>query len=348
MPPKRTSNRIRKQKSGRAVTPASLPRTRNGGRRNTTKASSKGSRRSLPTRKATPVASIARLRNPYKKKSRPKDPSQVSHTGSVVPTRGIEAPPISASPSVASVPPTEVGPLNPPPPPAAASLLRSTASPPQVVQPAVHHPVPSAQPCIPPLITNDNNGVIGLSSVPRTSVFTLTGILQSIALNPITLGPKDVAMDTLAVTSNKHMKRCSQQEHNFFCALANHPQAHPLAEMIDDPLMPHKKNYRFYILCRAPNGADKHAMINWAVLIYSMVMVKVEFRNEDLSKDPARFAKAQYQPGCVLLNIKCLFTKFRKNEIYYQQGTDFNGRGKCLVCVRFVCQWTTLLSCSVC
>jgi hypothetical protein len=194
--------------------------------------------------------------------------------------------------------------------------------------------------------TNNSDGTIELTSIPRTTEeFTLTGILQSLALNPITLGLNDVALETLDVTSNGHQKRCAKEEHSFFCALANHPQAYPLAEMIVDPTMPHKKNYRFYILCRAPNAPNKHAMINWAVLIYSMVMVKVEFRNQDLSKDPESFAKAQYQPGVVLLNLKCLFIKFRKNDIYYQQGTDFNGKGKSFVCRRMACQRTTLVSC---
>jgi hypothetical protein len=73
--------------------------------------------------------------------------------------------------------------------------------------------------------------------------------------------------------------------------------------------------------------------------------VKEEYRKEDLSQDPGRFAKRQYQPNVVKVAFKCLFRKFSDNKITYQLGKHFGGFGKLISIDLMSCQRTTLVSC---
>ena len=116
-------------------------------------------------------------------------------------------------------------------------------------------------------------------------------------------------------------------EFDFFAALACHPQAKPLADLVHDPENPFENTQRLYILVRAPIAPNKLKILNWSLLIFSMRYVKEKYRDLDLANDPALFADAQYEPGVVDTNLKCLFSKFRKNGIIYSLSRDFNQPG---------------------
>ena len=97
------------------------------------------------------------------------------------------------------------------------------------------------------MILNSRDGNIDLNAIvaPPATNFTLTGILQSIAANPIRIGPDDMRMDKINYNSSAHERRCDTQEFNFFRALSKYPQVQSLAEKVADPDNPTKK----YTLC---------------------------------------------------------------------------------------------------
>ena len=182
-----------------------------------------------------------------------------------------------------------------------------------------------------------------------TEEFSFRGILQSISDNPIRFGPGEnsVDMGSLSFNTNAYEKKVFEAERDFFLALANHSVYYPLAEKIEDPDPNNPEmSFRLYILCRAPNAPRKRSLLNHALLIFSLVHVKKEFRGMDLARNPQRFADAQYEPGCIHVHFKCLFSIFRKHGIIYQYGSDFGGTGT-LVYLASDLRWSFVVAVAV-
>ena len=183
-------------------------------------------------------------------------------------------------------------------------------------------------PAVPPLPSSTTTSEQEFTAIPSIAGdFTLNNILQSLRSNPYALGNDTALLKELSFNSTPHERRMEKMEAQFFSALASHPQAKPLADLVYDPENPFEDTYRLYVLVRAPIAPNKLKILNWSLLIFSMRYVKEKYRDLDLANDPALFADAQYEPGVVDTNLKCLFSKFRKNGIVYTQGRDFNQPG---------------------
>ena len=305
MAPTRTSHRIRKKNAAAAalVTPAT--------RRSTQKsisASSTDHRCSVAPQKSTTPARLL-VRNPYAKdktlrKSLPEIPPILEFLSA--------GNPLIPPPSTSSNPPPSKLPA-PSQSPATGTLL-----------------LPVVAPTIPSPTFDAIDGTINFTSMQAPSDFTLPGILQSIANHPIRVGPNLLATDLneLNFNDDNYEKSKGRIINRFFQVLTNNSVAHPLADMIVDPLDPTTKKRRLFILCRAPSTPTKHKILNWAILIYSLKCVKVPYRNKDLSVCPKLYAEAQYEPGSSNTGFKLLFWRFRKEQIFYSQSKDFNGPGE--------------------
>jgi hypothetical protein len=164
-----------------------------------------------------------------------------------------------------------------------------------------------------------------------TTKFTLNGILQSIADNPINFhagSMRTIAVSSLSNNTEKYDKQKAVIERNFFQVLANHLQAAPLAEMINDPVDIGTCVYRLYVLTRSPKAPQKRQLLNWALLVYSLVHIKASYRgNKNLSTDPILYAQAQYEPRTVATHFRTLFSAFTKHDVNYSQN-DFSDKGK--------------------
>ena len=342
MAPIRISNRIRRQReAAQEVTPAisnvSKKKKKQSARNsvsssNAGASSSRTQRRSLTRPKSTPASSRV-LRNPYAKKNPPVLLPQGSPSGSEHSSAGNESSSVTESSSE----------FHPTPPPAALPRLPPSSE--TCLLPAIAASVPLFQP-------NTSDGSIDFSTVgaQANQDFTLSGILQSIADNGrMRIGPNVLAEDIgdLYYNTKDYEKAKTTMVNRFFQTLVNHPQAHPLADMIPDPEDPTRKVRRLYILCRAPKAPNKHFLLNRALLIFSMKHVKVAYVGMDLSQDPQLFADAQYEPDTAQTAFKMLFSRFSKEGIAYSQSRDFNGKGNVLLLFvgRFVCERTTLVSC---
>ena len=131
---------------------------------------------------------------------------------------------------------------------------------------------------------------------PKVSTkFTFQGILRSFRNNPLVFGPtgnrlagKEIA--TVQFNTEGYEKRKGVLEQHFLTCLANHPQAKPLAELVEDPMCPSIKKPRIYLICTAPRNEHKREVLNYALLIFSMQLYKTEYRGMDLSNDPVLFA----------------------------------------------------------
>ena len=202
------------------------------------------------------------------------------------------------------------------------------------LQPTINR---STVPNLPPAIssiaslqTNDNGDIDFTSIQPSTKEFTLRGILQSIADNPINFlagSMKPIEVSELSKNSKTYDIRKAAIEKDFFQVLANHPTAAPLAEMIDDPVDVGNRIYRLYFLTRSPKAPHKRRLLNWTLLIYSLVHIKVAYRgNKNLSTDPILYAQAQYEPNTVANHFRMLFASFSKRDVNYSQAS-FTGKG---------------------
>ena len=268
--------------------------------------------------KSPPVPRKKRITNPYttkRKKVPPPPPPQPDSPDSVIPLPG--APP-------------SITPFRLPTPSQSFDSEEEDQPVSTTINPSVIPNVSTALVSIPPLVAN-NNGEIDFATVqPTTNGFTLHGILQSIANNPINFQPgtmKTIDVSSLSFNTQPYERKKALTVRDFFHVLANHSQAAPLAEMIEDPDDPGTKRYRLFILTRAPPAPRKRKLLNWALLIYSLVHIKVRYRNMDLSKDPILYAQAQYEPNTAELHFKMLFAAFSKEHITYRQG-EFTGEGR--------------------
>ena len=151
------------------------------------------------------------------------------------------------------------------------------------------------------------------------AAFTLPGILQSIANHLICVAPNVLATDLsdLNYNNDDYEKSKTRAMNQFFKVLTENSQAHPLADMLVDPVDPSTTKKLLFILCRAPSSLQKHKILNWAILIYSLKCVKVPYRNTDLSVCPKLYADAQYKPGFSNTGLKLLFWQFCQEEIMY-------------------------------
>ena len=184
---------------------------------------------------------------------------------------------------------------------------------------------------IPALVPNSTDGRIDFSTItPATNDFTMAGIMKSISDNPLKFGPDQhrCNMDDISMNTKGHEKVKAKFVRYFFQVLASHDHANQLAEMICDPSPPHKEKPRLFILCSGDPNENKHAILNWALCVFSMSLVMDEYRGVDLSKDPTLFAAAQYQPNTVETKFKYLFGSFKAVGIVYSQQFHFNGVGK--------------------
>ena len=273
--------------------------------------------------KSPPVPRKKRITNPYtakKKKLPPPPPPRPSPPQPDTPDSVIALP--GAPPSIT--------PFRLPTPSQSFDLDEEVATNTTTINLSAIPDVSTALVSIPPLVAN-NNGEIDFATVqPTTNGFTLHGILQSIANNPINFQPgtmKSIDVSSLSFNTQPYERKKALTVWDFFHVLANHSQAAPLAELIEDPDDPGTKRYRLFILTRAPPAPRKRKLLNWALLIYSLVHIKVRYRNMDLSKDPILYAQAQYEPNTAELHFKMLFAAFSKEHITYRQG-EFTGEGK--------------------
>eukprot|EP00536_Pseudo-nitzschia_multiseries_P011784 jgi/Psemu1/29998/gm1.29998_g len=186
---------------------------------------------------------------------------------------------------------------------------------------------------LPPAITFSvptalaRNNIEATTPAPLPQEFTLASILTALEGNKLSLGPNTEKIKGLTFNTTAHEKKKKRFLAEFFRSLAAHPQAAPLAELIPDPETPSLMKHRFFIQCRAPPSPNNLALVNYCMLIYSMNLYKVIYRNMDLSKDAKLYADAQYHPNSVNQQMKCLFAIFGKEHINYSLATDFDHPG---------------------
>eukprot|EP00536_Pseudo-nitzschia_multiseries_P016785 jgi/Psemu1/47747/gm1.47747_g len=171
------------------------------------------------------------------------------------------------------------------------------------------------------------NNIEATTPAPLPQEFTLASILTALEGNKLSLGPNTEKIKGLTFNTTAHEKKKKRFLAEFFRSLAAHPQAAPLAELIPDPITPSLMKHRFFIQCRAPSSPNKLALINYCMLIYSMNLYKVIYRNIDLSKDAKLYADARYHPNSVNQRMKCLFAIFGKEHINYSLATDSDHPG---------------------
>ena len=192
--------------------------------------------------------------------------------------------------------------------------------------------VPVLTPTAPSIpLLRGNNGEVDFQAIqPTYNEFTLNGILRSIRDNPMHLQTGNmvpIPLSDLSGNSKTYMTRKSGVERLFFQAVANHPTAAPMAELIEDPDNPGTQIYRLYTLVRGLKALWKKELLNWCILNWSLTHIKVRFQGMDLSDDPILFAQAQYQSSTIQNHFKMLFSSFALQQINYE-SRDFRGPGK--------------------
>eukprot|EP00536_Pseudo-nitzschia_multiseries_P008044 jgi/Psemu1/19439/gm1.19439_g len=141
----------------------------------------------------------------------------------------------------------------------------------------------------------------GLTGVPVAlpEEFTMASILQSLEKNQLTLDANTAIINGLNLNTTEYERSKGVFVRDFFESIAAHPQAAPLAEFIPDPQCPLLMTHRLYIQVCAPPSPHKLALLNYCMLIHSLSVYKVQYRNIDLSKNPKLFVEAQYKPGSI-------------------------------------------------
>jgi hypothetical protein len=182
------------------------------------------------------------------------------------------------------------------------------------------------------LVPNSTDGQIDFSTVtPAINDFTMAGIMKSILDNPLKFGPNQhqCNMDDISMNTKGQEKAKARFVRFFFQVLSSHKHANQLAEMVRDPAPPHKEKQLLFILCSGDPNNNNHAILNWALCVFSMSLVMDEYWEIDLSKDPTKFAAIQYQPNTVETKFNyLLFGSFKAVGIVYSQQFHFNGVDK--------------------
>ena len=124
---------------------------------------------------------------------------------------------------------------------------------------------------------------------------------------------RTIEVSSLSNNTEKYNKRKAIIEQDFFSVLANHCI------------------YRLYVLTRWSKTPQKQRLLNWELLVYSLVHIKVSYcGNKNLSTDPILYAqawsKAQYEPGKVATHFWTLISAFLKRDVNYLQK-DFSDKG---------------------
>ena len=118
-------------------------------------------------------------------------------------------------------------------------------------------------------------------------------------------------------------------EERFFYVLSQRDDFRHFCDFVvdpDTPELPDRQIRLFYALLRGRPTDLKKKVLNYCLLLFSSSCVKKSHKDQDLT-DPEVFANAQYQPLSVDTMLKCLFSVFSQNGIWYKKDHHFNDTG---------------------
>ena len=83
---------------------------------------------------------------------------------------------------------------------------------------------------------------------------------------------------------------------------------------------------QLYVFCRGLITRDNYEILNTCLVWFSKSFVKLAFIGVDLT-DECTLVRAQYQPNTVAKSFRCLFAKFKSNQVMFSLAKDFLGQG---------------------
>jgi hypothetical protein len=178
-----------------------------------------------------------------------------------------------------------------------------------------------------------NPDKVFFTAAESTGQFTIENLLNTIRTDSTLFGDKTARIKLLSTTTPKYDSFKLKLEDRLFTSLRTNPKLKPLADMIPDPENPKLLKYRLYVHCSGSFSPNKQEIMNAALLQLSINYVKVEYLGKEFTT-PMEFAKAQYQPNVVAMNMRTLFSHFKSKGICcFSLAKDFNGKGTFLLSV---------------